>query len=262
MHDGISSVVVVLGLWAAGEPLLDAHAIAERHLKALGGAPALQAMRSRRMSGTFTAPDGATRQYLSERKRPNLCRTESRSADRGTRVRGYNGKTAWSVSGGDAVRILSGAEAEEQIDACEFDETPLLDFAKRGIGVVYAGPVNVDGTPAHKLDIVTPSGAKTVLYIDRSTWREFRTDYLERDGTVIVQRVVERKVVAGVSFATTIVATDANGAYPLRLDVDSIQVNVPIPDGRFDPPSSLMGNGMPSDKQLRPTRPGPVEPRP
>jgi hypothetical protein len=235
---GISCVLVVLSLLTAAAPTLDVQTIAERHLEALGGAPALRAMRSRRLSGTLTAGDGATRQYLSEHKRPNLCRTESTSSDGGTRVRGYNGARAWSRAGVDPVRLLSGAEAKDQIDACEFDESPLLDFAKRGIRVTYAGLMNIDGLPAHRLDIVVPSGAKRILYIDPSTWLDLRMDYVEPDGSVIVQRVLEREVVAGVSFATTIVTADGNGAYPLRFHADVVEVDVPITDGRFEPPSS------------------------
>jgi len=45
-------------------------------------------------------------------------------------------------------------------------------------------------------------------------------------------------VFAGASFPTAMVATDPTGAYPLRLDVESIEINVAIPDERFDPPTA------------------------
>jgi len=186
----------------------------------------------------FTAADGAKRRYSSERKRPNLCRTESRARDGNIRIQGYNGKTAWSLSNSGPVRILAGAEAQDRIDECEFDESPLLDHAQRGIVITYAGLLDVDGAKRHRVDVMMPSGAKRIIYIDPSTSLDVRTDYVERDGSLMVQRVLDRRVFAGASFPTAMVATDATGAYPLRLDVESIEINVAIPDERFDPPTA------------------------
>jgi hypothetical protein len=232
-----AGVAALLAAPGAPSPPLDVATIAERHLNALGGADALRGMSALRLTGTLTSADGSVRRYLSERKRPNRCRSVSQAADGRTRISGYNGRVAWMLPEQGPVSVLSGRKAQDRIDACDFDEVPLLDHARRGIAVLYGGLVPLGGATCHKLDVTLASGARSTLYIDPSTWLVVRTDYAESDGTTIVQRVLARRVFGGVSFPTTVVMADAKGEYPLRVNIERIEIGVVIPDGRFDPPT-------------------------
>jgi len=230
-----AAVVTLLLLGCHRPPEPRPEEIASRHLAALGGVAKLRAMSSWRMTGTIVMPDGTTWHYTSERKRPNLCRWDS-SGPGGSRLWGYDGKTAWRREGTGRVEVLSGAEAQERIDTCEFDEDPLLDYASRGIAVRNLGMVEVDGTKAYKLETVTKRGNKRILYIDAANWLDVRWDYVEPDGSVTLQHLSDRRVVGGISTATTWLMTDADGGSPMRSHADTVEVDVPLPHERFDPP--------------------------
>lgn len=233
---GVVAVGILLLLGCHRHPEVRVEDIASRHLAALGSVATLKATSSWRITGTTVMPDGTTWRYISERRRPNLCRWES-SGPGGTRLRGYNGKAAWRRQGTGPVEILSGVEAQERIDTCEFDEDPLLDYASRGIAIRNMGLVEVDGTKAYKVETVTKSRNKRIIYIDATNWLDVRWDYVEPDGSVMLQHLSDRRVVGGISTATTWLMTDADGGFPMRSHADTVEIDVRIPDERFDPPS-------------------------
>src|SRR4029079_10514691 len=95
---GVVAVGILLLLGCHRHPEVRVEDIASRHLAALGSVATLKATSSWRITGTTVMPDGTTWRYISERRRPNLCRWES-SGPGGTRLRGYNGKAAWRRQG-------------------------------------------------------------------------------------------------------------------------------------------------------------------
>jgi hypothetical protein len=86
------------------------------------------------------------------------------------------------------------------------------------------------------LETVTKRGNKRILYIDAANWLDVRRDHVEPDGTVTLQHLSDRRVVGGISTATTWLMTDADGGSPMRSHADTVEVDVPLPHERFDPP--------------------------
>jgi len=227
---------LVIGLFLlAGKLVPPVDVITSQHLAAIGGAPALRAMSTWRMTGSSTMPDGTTWRFTSEHKRPNLCRWESVGPN-GSRLRGYNGKTAWRKYNNGPVEILTGEAAQDQIESCEFDDDPLLDYASRGITVSSKGVVALDGVEAYKVETINRSGGIRTMYIDTGTGLEVRRDYMDPDGTVTRQHLSAHRVVSGITTATTWVMTDADGGSPMRSHAEDFSINSDMPAQRFDPP--------------------------
>lgn len=232
----VACVMASLAL-AACHSAPDVSAIAQRHLEAVGGADAFRSLQSWRVAGVHHTADNRSFPFLAERKRPNLCRSQTGDpTDR--RVRGYNGTVAWLSEPGQPVRLLSGPELEERVATCDFDDDPLLDSERRGIAVRLAGQPSLDGRPTYKLFTKTPWGLTRYVYVDAATWLDVRIDHVDPDGTVTVQRLFDRRLVGGISTPTTWVTTVPDGRTLLTTHADSVELNVPFADGYFDPPGA------------------------
>lgn len=183
------------GAKAAPELTLDV--IVSKHLAALGGAELLRATKS--FSYVATG-EKAGKKYTKSLTyaRGGKLRIDFET-DEGKGSKGTDGKTAWVRKPGEAVMALTGDDAAGVKDHADFDE-PLLDYAKRGIGVKLVGTSEVAGKPAYELEVARANGDIARHFIDASSFLPVqRTWITKKDGKAIttVVRLGDWKKVQG-----------------------------------------------------------------
>lgn len=146
---------------------LSLDAIVAKHLAALGGADALRATRS--MSYVVTGEKAGKKFTKSVHyARPGKMRVDFETEE-GKASKGFDGKVAWKKKAGEVAIAMSAEDTAYMKLHADFDE-PLLDYAKRGIGVKLIGMSEVAGTPAYELELTRPAGDVERLFLGTASF--------------------------------------------------------------------------------------------
>lgn len=181
MHFRFIFLVIVAALAApAGftqdrqAPTLDE--LVAKNIEAKGGADALRALQSLRLTGRILVQEGKVQfDYLQIKKRSDKVREEA-TLQGLTQVQAYDGKEGWQIApfGGrkDPERMsaddVKGLQEDAEIDG------PLVDWKAKQSTVEYLGREDVDGTLAHKLKVVRKNGDVAFVYLDPDHFLEIR----------------------------------------------------------------------------------------
>lgn len=148
-----------------------------KNVAAKGGAEALRALQSVRLSGKLLINDGQIEfVYVQTKKRPGAVRTEA-TLQGMTMVQAFDGKDGWKISpfqGRKDPEKLSSDDTKSLMEDAEIDG-PLVDWKAKGSTVTYLGTEDVDGTLAHKLKVVRKNGDVAFVYLDPEYFLEIRT---------------------------------------------------------------------------------------
>jgi hypothetical protein len=219
-----------------------AEEIIAKYIKTVGGIEKIHAAKTLRRTGKFIGGGGFEAAILQENKRPHLVREEF-SLQGMTGITAYDGKTGWKIEpwGGKKDPEALGEEGMKQIIEDSDLDGPLVDYKQKGNKVEFVGTEPVEGTDALKLKVTLASGDIQYYYMDtdyfvpikidtkrmiRGAEQEYEMtlgDYKEVDGWYLpfsVETNVKGSQDKGVSSYTT------------------IEVNVPLDDGRFEKPAS------------------------
>jgi outer membrane lipoprotein-sorting protein len=240
-----AAIALVLTVFAAtlalpAKPPATVEEIVARHVAARGGLEKIRSIQTLRQRGRAHA--GASREALVMReiKRPGKTRFEF-TVQGVTSVFASDGKTGWKVSpleGEMGVVPLSDevvSEASEQGDI----EGPLVDWQAKGHRVELAGRERVGDRETYKLKVTLASGAVRHEYLDPSSFLIVRTDSTRqvRGRPVEIQTTYgAHKKTGGVAFPRRIEVTAAGRPNRLRVDIEEVEVNPPLPDSRFAMP--------------------------
>ena len=140
-----------------------------KYIKTIGGTDRIAAVHSLKRTGKFTGGDGFEAQVLEENARPNLVRQEF-ALQGMTAVNAYDGTNGWKIDpfgGKKDPESLSEEELKSIIEDSDLDG-PLVNYAKKGNKVEYAGTEPVEGSEAFKIN-VTPAGGDTRTYFIDTT---------------------------------------------------------------------------------------------
>ena len=147
-----------------------------KNIQAKGGAEALRALQSVRLTGKLVVNQGQIElAYLQTRARPNKVRTEVVLQGM-TAVNAFDGSQGWRVSpfqGRKDPEKMSADDVKPLEEEAEIDG-PLVDWKAKGSTVDYLGTEDVDGTPAHKLKVVRKNGDVSFVYLDPDHFLEIR----------------------------------------------------------------------------------------
>src|SRR6266446_2094824 len=164
----VSAVFIVLAGFAQDKNQPTVDELVSKNIEARGGADALHALQSLRLTGKMLVQQGQIQlAYLQTKKRPDEVRTES-SLQGMTQIEAYDGKEGWKVSpffGRKDPERMSADDVKTLIEDAEIDG-PLVDWKTKGSTVEYLGTEDVDGTPAHKLKVVRKNGDVSFVYLD------------------------------------------------------------------------------------------------
>jgi hypothetical protein len=156
-------------------PTLDE--LVARNVAARGGAQALHALRSLRLTGKLLVDDGRFElAFVQLVARPANVRNEA-SVQGLTQVEAFDGTQGWHVDpfGGrkDPERLSADDMKGLAETAADFDG-PLVDWREKGLALAYLGTEDVDGTLAHKIRLTRPNGDTEVVWLDPDHFLEIR----------------------------------------------------------------------------------------
>src|SRR5437762_6491320 len=218
------------------QPTID-HLVS-KNIEAKGGADALHALQSLRLSGKMLVQQGQVqRAYLQTKKRPADVRTEE-TLQGMTQVVAYDGKEGWKISpfqGRKDPERLSADDLKPLAERAEIDG-PLVDWKAKGSTVEYLGTEEVDGTLAHKLKVVRKNGDVSFVYLDPDHFLEIRI--LTQRTKHGAQEEVETDLgdyenVGSVLVPTSIESGRKGDPDKQKIIIDKVEANVPVDDAIF-----------------------------
>ena len=218
------------------DPTLDE--VVARYVAARGGLEKIRAIRTLLEKGRVTA--GANREALvnRERKRPSRTRLEF-TVQGVTSVVVSDGRRGWKMSPLDGdlepqpLPDQVVAEAAEQADI----EGPLVDWKTKGHQAELAGREVIEGRETYKVKLTLKSGAVRYEYLDVESFFPVRTDSTRqvRGRTVQIETTFgDHRKSGGVLFPHLIEVAAAGRPQKMRIVVDTIEVNPPLSDARFE----------------------------
>jgi hypothetical protein len=216
--------------------------LVSKNIEAKGGADALHALQSLRLTGKMLVQQGQIQlAYLQTNKRPDEVRTES-SLQGMTQIEAYDGKEGWKVSpffGRKDPERMSADDVKTLMEDAEIDG-PLVDWKTKGSKVEYLGTEDVEGTLAHKLKVVRKNGDVNFVYLDPDHFLEIRvlTQRMRHGAYEEVETDLgDYEKAAGVFVPTSIESGRKGAPDKERIIIDKVEANVPVDDAIFHFPA-------------------------
>ncbi len=239
----VSAVLIVSAGFAQDKNHPTVDELVSKNVEAKGGAEALHALQSLRLSGKMLVQEGQIQlAYLQVKKRPDEVRTES-SLQGMTQIEAYDGKEAWKVSpffGRKDPERMSADDVKALIEEAEIDG-PLVDWKTKGSKVDYLGTEDVEGTLAHKLKVVRKNGDVNFVYLDPDHFLEIRVlTQRTRHGAYeeVETDLGDYEKAAGVFVPTSIESGRKGAPDKQRIIIDKVEANMPVDDTIFHFPTS------------------------
>ena len=214
-----------------------------KHVEARGGADALRALQSLRLTGKLLVNQGKLEFGYSEtRKRPNVVRSEY-SLQGMTAVNAFDGKDGWKISpfqGRKDPEKMSADDTKALVEDSEVDG-PLIDWKEKGSTVEYLGTEDVDGSEAHKIKVTRKNGDISYVYLDPDHFLEIRilTQRIEHGSQVEVETdLSDYEKVNGVFVPFSVESGRKGDPDKQKLILDKIDGNVPVDDATFALPAT------------------------
>jgi hypothetical protein len=214
-----------------------------KNTEAKGGAQALAAVQSLRLSGKMVVNNGRLELgYIQIKKRPGAVREET-SLQGMTRIDAYDGTEGWKITpfgGRKDPEKVSVDEAKALVEDAEVDG-PLIDWKAKGSTVEYLGTEDVDGTLAHKLRVVRKNGDINYVYLDPDHFLEIRiiTQRMENGARVENETDLgDYEKINGVFFPFSIEGGSKGSTDKQKVIFEKAEANTPVDDSIFKFPTT------------------------
>jgi outer membrane lipoprotein-sorting protein len=232
------AVLIAVSATVAAPPAPTADSIVADYVAARGGVAKIRSIQTLRQKGNAITSDGREAVVVRELKRPGKTRFEF-TVQGVTGVYVSNGDTGWQVSPFDGDMTAKPLPAEAVAEAVEQAdiEGPLVDWKAKGHTLELVGHAVVSGRDTYKLKLTLKSGAVRYDYIDVKTHYELRMDTsrLVRGAELQIETTLsDYKKFSGILFPCKVEIAAAGRPQKLRIVVDSVEVNPPIDDARFE----------------------------
>jgi len=209
-----------------------------KNIEAKGGADALRALKSLRLTGKVLVSQGQIEfRYVETKKRPGEIRTEATLQGMNA-IQAYDGKEGWRVSpfqGRKDPEKMSTDDAKSLIEDAEI-EGPLFDWKAKGSTVDYLGTEDVEGTLAYKLKVVRKNGDVNFVYLDPDHFLEIRilTQRIEHGAQVEVETdLSDYEKVGGVFIPYSEEAGSKGSSDKQKTIIEKGEANVAVDDAVF-----------------------------
>jgi hypothetical protein len=222
---------------------MTADQLVAKTVEAKGGAAAIHALKSLKLSGKLLVNDGQLQfRYVQTKKRPGEVRTEA-TLQGMTLIQAYDGKEGWKVSpfqGRKDPEKLSADDCKSLIEDAEI-AGPLVDWKEDGSTVTYVGREDVDGTNAYKLKVVRKNGDVNFVYLDPDHFLEIRivSQRTEQGAQIETETDLgEYEKIAGVFIPFSIESGARHSPDKQKIVLEKAEPNVEVDDAVFHFPAS------------------------
>jgi len=212
--------------------------LVSKNIEAKGGADALHALQSLRLSGKLLVNEGQIElAYLQTKERPGELRTEA-TLQGMTQIEAYDGKEGWKISpfqGRKDPEKMSADDLKPLMEDAEIDG-PLVNWKAKGSTVDYLGTEEVDGTLAHKLKVARKNGDVSFVYLDPDHFLEIRvlTGRVKHGAYEEVETDLgDYEKTAGVFVPTSIESGRKGDPDKQKILIDKVEANVPVDEATF-----------------------------
>lgn len=222
-------------------PAPTADEIVARYVTARGGIEKLKALQTLRQEGRVNAGAGRDGLVMREIKRPGKIRFEF-TVQGITSVFASDGQRGWKVNPLEGEMSRQPLPEEALVDAREQADIdgPLVDWKSKGSRIELVGRETVGGHDAYKLKVTLKSGGVLTAYVEVKSSNLVRTDAtrLVRGRRVSVETTFgDYRKTGGILFPHLVEVRAAGRPQLVRIVVDKVEVNPPLSDARFTPPS-------------------------
>lgn len=242
-----NALLTLAGVTLVAVPLSaqTADGIVANYTKAIGGADAIQAVKTLRRTGKSIGSDGVQAVVVQENKRPTKVREEF-SLQGMTGIDAYDGKAGWKIQpwqGKKDPEALSEEEMRVIVEDADFDD-PLINYREKGNKVDLVGTDQIEGTPVYKLKVTLASADTRYYYIDTDSYVPIK---IESKRTIrgadheSEASLGDYKKVNGWYLPHSIETNTKGSQDKQKVTYDRIEANVAIADQRFEKPVAHAG---------------------
>jgi hypothetical protein len=239
----LSAAVVAPEGFAQDKNATTAEELVSKNIEAKGGADALHALQSLKLTGKMLVRQGQIQlAYVETKKRPGEVRTDA-TIQGMTIVEAYDAKEGWKVSplqGRKDPEKMSADDLKPLMEDAEIDG-PLVDWKTKGSTVEYLGTEDVDGTLAHKLKVVRKNGDVSFIYLDPDHFLEIRilTQRIKHGAQEEVETDLgDYEKIGGVFVPTSIESGRKGDPDKEKIVIDKAEANVPVDESIFHFPAT------------------------
>jgi len=237
-----STVLAVVALVAAAP----SHAqtvdqITKRHIQALGGAEALKAIKSLRITAKMVMGPGMEMPMTVEIKKPGKARVEMTAMGQPI-ITVLNGKDSWMVNpmmgSSEPTPMPADMISKTEDQASQF-EGPLVNYKERGCTLDLVGKEKQEGGDAYKLKLVDKGGQESFYFVDADSYLISRANTrVKAQGQEmnVTVKIGNYKPVAGIMFSHSMDISIEGMPMTQNMTIEKIEVNPVIEDSRFDAP--------------------------
>jgi hypothetical protein len=210
--------------------------ILAKYTEALGGAPAIEKIKTRSMKGTWLTPNGISLGYEVYQTAPDRIYTVLNTPKQGVIERGFNGIVAWE-KGARGLRELEGVELFQLKRYPDlFHDIKLQGQFTR---VAFGGRDKIDGKDVYVLRGLGIDGKGERLFFDAQTGLLLR----RITSTPTIVGLIPEQVdyedyrdVDGLKLPFTIRVTSIDSFYNSTRTFTEIKLNVPVDETKFNKP--------------------------
>jgi len=254
----VTCVLVIAALAAvsvdavAGD-LKSADEVINKYIEAIGGRKALDAVKTRRITGKNSMGPGMEMPMVIEHKKPNKVRIEFTFQGQ-TAVQAFDGEIGWYTMpfAGKTDPEKMPQEQIEQFKTQSDADGPLVDYAKKGHKVEFVDKEDLEGTEVYKLKVTKKDESVEYYFIDAEYFLPIKVKGTRKmQGTELEFEVTpsDYKKVGGLMIAHKVTQQAVGMPMQSTLTFDKIEINVDIPDSRFAMPKAEKPKAEESDKK-------------
>lgn len=234
--------LLVAGLAGTAAFAQTADELIEKSIQASGGREKIDAIKSTRMTGKMTLPQGMEAPVVIETVEPNKFRMEMTFQGM-TMIQAYDGKSGWQVQpfmGKTEPEPMTEQDLKSMEDQVD-DMDLLTKYKEKGHTVELVGKEELEGSPVYKLKLTKKNGDVSNLYLDAETYLLVKqTGRTKMQGQEIESEtsLSDYKEVAGVLYPHSIqtkIPSMPGGA--MSMTFEKIEPNPDVPASRFDMPA-------------------------
>jgi hypothetical protein len=234
----IVSAAIVASTFAQNKTAPTLDELVAKNIAAKGGADALRALQSLKLTGKMLINEGQIQlAYTETKKRPADIRTEE-TLQGMTAIDAYDGKEGWRIypfQGRKDPEKMSTDDAKPLIEDAEIDG-PLVDWKAKGSALEYLGTEDVDGTQAYKIKVVRKNGDVNFVYLDPDYFLEIRilTQRLRHGAQEEVETDIgDYEKIGGVFVPFSFESGRKGDPDKQKIIIEKAEANIPVDDGIF-----------------------------